>query len=271
MASIFSLLSLRPAAAFVSFPPPPPFGNQIDIDSKSCGGRLSGSPPRIWVGLASNVPPEARVRTGGVSVRVRRRRRRDLQDGDPPEDAPLDALDAVARLLSTPVPLPIPGPVLVSAASATIPLAYPLALVVAAAIFPTVTVAALTVSFASFLALGRAILAEDDENGGSEGEDEEERYAVSDLVAFVGAVAAAGLLSPQGFVGDGPDVASTSGGAGGVSSWTLPLGVGTILAIGLAGLTRDAWKGGGEGGEANRRLMDMWDERLDKEEKKNRR
>jgi len=260
--------AFRPPSTAVAFAAPPPllFRPRIADDTDSGapapfsqfrGGR-SGRRTR-----SAAVPP----------LRSRLRRRRLRRPSSSPEDYPLDAIDAASTFLSTPVPLPFlpPGPATASPAP-SIPLAYILILAGAAAVFPPLTSAALAASFVSFVVLGRAVLADDDDgaaDGGGEDDGDDSR-SLSDLVALAGAVAATGLLSPEGFVVGGGVVSdSPSAGGFGISSG----GGGALLLLGLAGLsvalgrlTGDESNGGdGEGERADRRLMDMWDERMENE------
>lgn len=103
--------------------------------------------------------------------------RSDRQDND---DFLITAVDKVAKTVSSTTPI------------LDIPLGYPLVLLTATALFPWITSLLLNAFFGAYLYLGRRLLTPDEDDESDE---------ILPLVALVGAIASAGLLSPDSFDG----------------------------------------------------------------------
>ena len=132
-------------------------------------------------------------------------------------------LESIYRFLVQPVPIPLLD---------NLPLVYPLALLLSAAIIPPVTCGLLVLFFGVYLSLGNSVLG--DANDGYYdntllSDDESENQDVNGVIplaSFTGALASSALISPQGLVLSSEDQ----------SSFTLTSTIG-IVALGLAGIT----------------------------------
>eukprot|EP00978_Attheya_sp_CCMP212_P006663 scaffold15475_cov47-Attheya_sp.AAC.1 len=117
-----------------------------------------------------------------LQARGRKNHNPDHDDGEPFWDAFLNGL-------TVPVPIPFlrdqPG----------LALGYPLALVGSYAIVPPSTSIFLTLFFVGFLVLGRVVVTQSQED---DDDDDDDDFIGTDLAAFLGALASAGLLSPSG-------------------------------------------------------------------------
>ena len=178
---------------------------------------------------------------------------------DPPDNPLFELVASISSLAATQIPLPIGG-------GTSISLAYPLFVASVVLIFPTTTSVLLGVFFIAYWYLGRSVASGlgDDAN---EDEVGDEDSTTSDLLALVGAIATAGLLSPDGLA------ISTEESAGG----TPGMGIG-LLALGSIAIVASvidqsetqklaAAKNGDELLEANWKLMDIWDNDFDKKSK----
>jgi len=186
-------------------------------------------------------------------------------------------LESLSRFLFRPVLLPLNfGKKRKNFPS--VPLFYVLAVISSASIFPLVTWAMLAVFFAIYLTLGMAFMDEYDDLGiaiddSIDNQNERRDFfeqgkgdnqKLVPLASFVGAVASAGLLSPQGLI----SVGGTFSPASPIALFTLAIGF-VALAGGIWGFD-DVEKRWEEKdvrqrvGKNERRKMDQWDEELKK-------
>ena len=177
-----------------------------------------------------------------------RKGRREVSDDDL-----LDAFEPAFRIISKPIIFPWP-------------LAYSLFLIVAAACVSPVTSVILGGSFVGFSIMGRSILSDDDgmEKASVEKSDQ---YALSDLLALGGAIVTAGLLSPLGF---------EVGGKGELFSALVGSVAIIIAGIAVTAVAPSSWLEGWnikqeeDGAIEEQDLLDLWDDRLDILDVKNR-
>lgn len=165
---------------------------------------------------------------------------------DPPDNPLFEAVASVSSLASTQI--------------GGISLGIPLFLASTILILPSTTSALLCVLFVAYWNLGRSV-------GGFgvdtyDGDDELDDDGTSDLLALVGAIASAGLLSPDGFTISTTD---SDGGMPGMGISLLALGSIAIIAsvFGQSEAQKlAAAKNDDELEDANRRLMDEFDKKL---------
>ena len=171
---------------------------------------------------------------------------------DPPDNPLFEVVASVSSLASTQI-----------GGIGGISLGYPLFLASTILILPITTSTLLCVFFVAYWNLGRSVGgfgcdAYDDDGG----ELEEDEDGTSDLLALVGAIASAGLLSPDGFTISATD---SDGGMPAMGIGLLALGSIAIIAS-VFGQSETqklaAAKHDDELEEANRRLMDEFDKKL---------
>jgi hypothetical protein len=228
-------------------------------------GRLTTSFATCQPCHLSSLPPLVRpshfisITNGGDDLRLyAERKRRDPylppDPTDPPDNPLFELLASVSSVVSTQIPLPIGG-------GGSISLGFPLFLASTIFILPTTTSFLLGVFFIFYLYFGRSVAG----GIGSDANDDdvEDENVTSDLLALFGAVASAGLLSPDGLAISAESDGSMSGAGVGL----LALGSISILASALGQSEAQkfaAARNDNELDEANRKLMDLWDYEFDK-------
>ena len=171
---------------------------------------------------------------------------------DPPDNPLFEAVASVSSLASTQI-----GDI--------ISLGYPLFLASTILILPSTTSILLCVFFVAYWNLGRSVGGFGGDTFGHDDDDdelEEDANGTSDLLALVGAIASAGLLSPDGFTISTTD---SDGGMPGMGIGLLALGSIAIVAsvFGQSETQKLATaKNDDELEEANRRFMDEFDKKL---------
>eukprot|EP00984_Skeletonema_dohrnii_P033617 scaffold30701_cov80-Skeletonema_dohrnii-CCMP3373.AAC.1 len=133
------------------------------------------------------------------SRKRRRRRPGDINTNNDDDDG---NSDTITSILFKPVPI-LFSDIGMSNKRQTMPAIYPLALVATVAVLPPITSTMVAIFFGVYLALLLPILDEYDDISLDENElDNDEKHAVvaAPSVAFLGAVASAALLSPQGLL-----------------------------------------------------------------------
>ena len=169
---------------------------------------------------------------------------------DPPDNPLFEAVASVSSLASTQI--------------GGISLGYPLFLASTILILPNTTSILLCVFFVAYWNLGRSVggFGGDSYDDDDDDESEEDANGISDLLALVGAIASAGLLSPDGFTISTTD---SDGGMPGMGIGLLALGSIAIVAS-VFGQSETqklaAAKNDDELEEANRRFMDEFDKKL---------
>ena len=180
---------------------------------------------------------------------------------DPPDNPLFELVASVSSLASAQIPLPIGG---------GISFGYPLFFASTVLILPTTTSALLGVFFVAYWYLGRSVAGGLDDDANEDGVHVgDEDSTTSDLLALVGAIASAGLLSPDGLAMSGGE---SAGGAPGMGIGLLALGSIAVVASvidqsetqKLAAARNDDEL---DAEEANRKLMDFWDNEFDKKSK----
>jgi len=201
----------------------------------------------------------ARHPTNGRRLRLHARGNHNHDDGDTFWDAFLNGL-------TVPVPIPFlldqPG----------LALGYPLALVGSYAILPPSTSIFLTAFFVGFLVLGRVVVTQSQDNDDHENEDDDEDddededdFIGTDVAAFLGALASAGLLSPSGLtsVENNGSLFSSAGIA------ALVLGL-FVIASGIGQFAEETENDRLEEDtllSPDEELLDLWDKKLDQDKK----
>ena len=167
---------------------------------------------------------------------------------DPPDNPLFEAVASVSSLASTQI--------------GGISLGYPLFLASTILILPSTTSILLCVFFVAYWNLGRSVGGFGGDTYDDDDELEEDENGASDLLALVGAIASAGLLSPDGFTISATD---SDGGMPAMGIGFLALGSIAIVAS-VFGQSETqklaAAKSDDELEEANRRLMDEFDKKL---------
>ena len=175
---------------------------------------------------------------------------------DPPDNPLFELVASVSSLASAQIPLPIGG---------GISFGYLLFLASTVLILPTTTSALLGVFFVAYWYLGRSVaVLDDDANEDGVGDEDS---TTSDLLALVGAIASAGLLSPDGLA---MSAGESAGGTPGMGIGLLALGSIAIVASVIDQSETQklaAAKNDDELENANRKLMDFWDNEFDKKSK----
>lgn len=161
---------------------------------------------------------------------------------DPPDNPLFEVVASVSSLATTQI--------------GGISLGYPLFLASTILILPSTTSVLLCGFFVAYWNLGRSV-------GGFDDADEltDDENGTSDLLALVGAIASAGLLSPDGFTKS----TDSDGGMPGMGIGLLALGsIAVIASVFGQSETQKlaAAKNDDELEEANRRLMDEFDKKL---------
>jgi len=178
---------------------------------------------------------------------------------DPPDNPLFELVASVSSLASTQIPLPIGGGIGIS-------FGYPLFVASTFLIFPTTTSVLLGVFFVAYWYLGRSVAGGLDADANEDGVGNEDS-TTSDLLALVGAVASAGLLSPDGLA---ISAEASAGGTPGMGIGLLALGSIAIVASVIDQSETQklaAAKNDDELLEANWKLMDIWDNEFDKKSK----
>ena len=170
---------------------------------------------------------------------------------DPPDNPLFEIVASISSLTSTQI--------------GGISLGYPLFLASTILILPSTTSILLCAFFVAYWYLGRSVVGGFDDGGAygddDEGEDVGDDNGTSDLLALVGAIASAGLLSPDGLTIS----TDTDGGMPGMGIGLLALGSIAIIASVISQSETQklaAAKNEDELEEANRRLMDEFDRKL---------
>lgn len=129
----------------------------------------------------------------------RKRRRRQARDTNTDDDD--DISDIITSILFKHVSVPF-STIGTYNRRQTVPTIYPLGLIAAFAFLPPITSTMIVLFFGLYLALLLPILAEYDDviSLDEQNDDDDERKIVAPSVSFMGAVASAALLSPQGLI-----------------------------------------------------------------------
>ena len=228
----------RPLPSLPSLVQPPHFGTDAPYHSTPFGGSL----------LADTLNSCPTIDHRLYAERKRRDPYLPPDPTDPPDNPLFEAVASVSSLASTQI--------------GGISLGYPLFLASTILILPSTTSILLCVFFVAYWNLGRSVGGFGGDTYDDDDELEEDENGASDLLALVGAIASAGLLSPDGFTISATD---SDGGMPAMGIGFLALGSIAIIAS-VFGQSETqklaAAKSYDELEEANRRLMDEFDKKL---------
>mmetsp|Transcript_12122 Transcript_12122/g.17428 ORF Transcript_12122/g.17428 Transcript_12122/m.17428 type:complete len:292 (+) Transcript_12122:412-1287(+) len=161
----------------------------------------------------------------------KRRRRNRARDANLNNDRD-NITDTIASILFQPVSIPLSNIIGSDKQRQRLPAIYPLSLIATFAILPPITSAMVAIFFGVYLALLLPLLDESDDISLDENDDEQDfdeinMSSAAPAVAYLGAVASAALLSPQGLI-------ASSENDGGLSLSSVPYLLASLL-VGLVG------------------------------------
>jgi len=144
-----------------------------------------------------------RTQQDDSNIPSRKRRRRQAKNENTNNDDDDGNSDTITSILFKPVPIPF-SDIGTNNKRQTMPTIYPLALIATIVVLPPITSTMVAIFFGLYLALLLPILDEYDDISLDENDeqdnDEKHTIVAAPSVAFLGAVASAALLSPQGLL-----------------------------------------------------------------------